>query len=193
MRDGTLFAIVLAAGESSRFGSTKQLAPFDGGTLVGHALRTAESVCGPRSLLVVGNEWQDVVAACRPQQGFFVRNPHYADGLASSIRCGVEAVAGSADAVLLMLADQPLIQADHLEELIARWRELPDRIVASGYSETLGPPVVFPREYFPALCSLDGDSGAKRVLEQYADLLVTVRNDAASTDVDRPEDLEALH
>ena len=193
MPKGTLFAIVLAAGESSRFGSTKQLAPFDGDTLVGRAVRTAESVCGRSSLLVVGNEWQKVVVACKPQQGFFVRNPHFRDGLASSIRCGVEAVATSADAVLLMLADQPLVQAGHLEELAARWRASPDRIVASHYSGTLGPPAIFPREFFPALCGLDGDSGAKRVLEQYADLLVTVRNDAASTDVDRPEDLDALH
>ena len=193
MPDGTLFAIVLAAGESRRFGSTKQLAPFDGDTLVGHAVRTAESVCGRSSLLVVGNEWQKVVAACKPQQGFFVRNPHFRDGLASSIRCGVEAVATSADAVLLMLADQPLVQADHLEDLVARWRASPDRIVASRYSGTLGPPAIFPRAFFPDLCGLDGDSGAKRVLEQYAELLVTVTNDEAATDVDRPEDLDALH
>ena len=189
----TLFAIVLAAGESSRFGSTKQLAPFRGGTLVGHAVRAAESVCGPRSVLVVGNEWQNVLAACRPQQGFFVRNPRYRDGLSSSIRCGVEAASGSADAVLLMLADQPLIEAEHLQALETRWRESPNRIVASAYAGTLGPPAIFPRGFFPDLCTLQGDAGAKRVIQQHADVAEIVKNDAGTADVDRPEDLESLH
>lgn len=187
-----LFAIVLAAGESSRFGSTKQLAPFRGSTLVRHALRAAEAVCGARSILVVGNEWQNVVAACRPQLGFFVRNPRYRDGLSSSIRCGVEA-AFSADAVLLMLADQPLIDTDHLQALESRWHKVPDRMVVSTYAGTVGPPAIFPRAFFQELCALQGDSGAKRVIRQHEDLAEIVEMDAGSVDVDRPEDLESLH
>ena len=192
MRARNLFAVVLAAGESSRFGSTKQLAPYAGGTLVAHAMRAAESVCGRRTLLVVGNEWRNVVTACAPLAGFFARNPRYRDGLSTSIRSGIESVSGAAEAVLLMLADQALIREEDLRALIARWEEAPDSIVASAYSGTLGPPVIFPSEYFTELCTLSGDSGAKRLIDKYADLLIAVKNDAASTDIDRPEDLEAL-
>jgi molybdenum cofactor cytidylyltransferase len=185
----TPFAIVLAAGRSSRFGATKQLQPFAGRPLVARAVRLAEDVCGCRSILVAGSDWAAVAEACAPMQGFLVLNSEYASGMASSIASGVKAVARVADAVLLLLADQPLVTPAHLHQLISTWHASPDSIVTSAYAATTGPPVIFPRRDFDALQSLHGDRGAHSVLEAAAGRVLCIDFADASLDIDRPEDV----
>ncbi|MBT8099189.1 MAG: nucleotidyltransferase family protein [Gammaproteobacteria bacterium] len=192
MTDPGLFAIVLAASESRRFGSTKQLATLAGRALVAYATGAAESVCGPRTILVVGNEWRNVATACGNLQGFLTVNTAYREGLSTSIRAGVACLPDAADAVLLLLADQPLITSEHLQTLVDQWRESPDSIIASTYADTLGPPVIFPRRFFTSLQSLRGDRGAKSVFDANSDYVVAVECTAAAHDVDHPEDLERL-
>lgn len=192
MTDPGLFAIVLAAGESRRFGSTKQLAPHAGRALVAHATGAAESVCGRHTLLVAGNEWRNVAAACAELQGFLVVNTAFREGLSTSIRAGVASLPGVADAVLLMLADQPLVTESHLRTLVGKWRESPDSIVASAYADALGPPVIFPRRFFASLKALRGDRGAKPVIDTNSDCVIAVECAAAAHDIDRPEDLERI-
>jgi molybdenum cofactor cytidylyltransferase len=192
MSESTLFSIVLAAGESSRFGSSKQLAKIDGSTLVARAMRNAEAICGRASLLVAGRDWQDVAAACRPLQGFIVVNEGYAGGMASSIKAGVAAVSNVADGILVILADQPLVTPEHLAALVAAWRQTPGTIVASAYAGTSGPPLVFPRDFFGDLMSLNGDRGAKSIIDRNSDRLLTIEFEPAAVDIDRPADLEIL-
>jgi len=192
MTGNSLFAIVLAAGSARRFGSTKQLALFEDQPLVTRAARTAESVCGSRSILVAGSDWQRVAAACAPLQGFMVINPSFADGIASSIASAVRSVSVVADAVLLMLADQPLVTAEQIALLVDAWKTRPDSICASSYAGTVGPPVIFPAHIFPELMDLRGDRGAKAVIDANRDKLISVRLDEAAVDVDCPEDLHGI-
>jgi CTP:molybdopterin cytidylyltransferase MocA len=192
MGTGNLFAIVLAAGSASRFGATKQLATIDGETLVSRAVRLAENVCGQSVVLVTGNDRTRVAAACAPLAGFFTVNTDYSSGLSSSIRAGIEAVNPTAYAALLLLADQPQIGIDDLMALCATWHRRPDAIVASAYAGTVGPPAIFPRALFPALSALDGDRGAKAVIEAHRENVELVECAAAAVDIDRPQDLEEL-
>jgi len=192
MTEHSTFAIILAAGESKRFGSTKQLAEYEGAPLVQRAVRLAEAVCGDHSVLVTGNDWQRVLAACGPQRGFFVRNDKYASGMASSIACGVKSVAHCADAVLLLMADQALITEDHLTSLIHAWHKAPRGIVASEYSRVQGPPVIFPVGCFDSLMNLEGDQGARALLNDSACSVTGIQFDAGEVDIDTPEDLARL-
>jgi CTP:molybdopterin cytidylyltransferase MocA len=192
MPDSSLFAIILAAGESKRFGTSKQLAEFEGASLVARAVRLAEAVCNDRSVLVVGSDWKRVLAACGQQRGFFVRNDNYESGMASSIACGVAAVSHTADAVLLLMADQPLISAEDLQSLIARWRQAPENIVVSEYSGVQGPPVIFPAPCFDSLTTLEGDQGARAILNDPRYSLSGIAIEAASVDIDTAEDLARL-
>lgn len=187
-----LFAIVLAAGAGERFGSTKQLAQYRGETLVRHAVGLAQQVCGPRSVLVCGADWRRVYSSCGRLAGFMVRNERYRDGMSSSIAAGVRAVADAAEAVMLLLTDQPLITDEHLRNLQRHWCENPDAIVATSYAGVTGPPVIFPAAFFSELTSLEGDTGARAVLQANRERVRRIAFEPAAVDIDRPADLDLL-
>ena len=192
MSPNALYAIVLAAGQASRFGSTKQLAIFGNEPLVKRAIRTAEQTCGPRSLLVTGNDWENVAKACEPLTGFMIYNPSYRDGLATSLAQGIRSIRDLADGVLLMLADQPLVNDEHLQVLTKAWHASPDFICASGYANTQGPPVIFPARFFADLLQLQGDRGAKAVIEANNEQVISIPFEDAALDIDRPDDLKQI-
>jgi molybdenum cofactor cytidylyltransferase len=122
-------------------------------------------------------------------QGFVVLNEDFASGLASSIRTAIHHLDAVAAGVLLLLADQPLVDAAQLEKLAESCTTNPGRIIASAYAGTIGPPVIFPREFCPELVDLSGDQGAKPVLERHRQLLITIKCEAAAVDIDHREDL----
>jgi len=192
MNNSKIFAIVLAAGKAERFGSTKQLATFEGEPLVRRAVRTAESVCFDRTIVVTGSDWQRVATAGKPRLGFFLNNPNFARGMGVSLSQAVGAISSIADAVLITLADQPLVTTDHLEELCRRWENSRQSIVASGFDDMAAPPVIFPRTDFASLQTLDDDRGARKVLSDHADRVINVNCEAAALDIDVPNDLERL-
>ena len=190
--DKRVFAIVLAAGSGRRFGGTKQLASYDGTPLVARAVRLAESVCGPRTVLVAGHEWRAVVDGCEPLQGFFTINVAYRSGMGSSIACGVKSVGEAADGIIIMLADQPLVTFEHLQRLISAWAGSGDHIAATSFAGTDGPPVIFPRRYFADLAALEGDQGARPVLKKAGSRVRRLEFEPAAVDIDAPGDLERL-
>lgn len=191
-REPRLYAVVLAAGLSERYGAVKQLAQYRGLPLAARALRNAESVCSNRTVLVTGHHGAAVHAACAPIAGFRVHNSDYRQGLASSIAHGVAAVRHAADGVLLLLADQPLIEQQHLARLAAHWSGAPERVVATAYAGKSGVPVIFPRRLFDDLCRLTGDTGAQPLLRRCGSDVLTVPCEAAAIDIDRPEDLAGI-
>jgi molybdenum cofactor cytidylyltransferase len=188
-----VFAVVLAAGTASRFGTTKQLQDYQGMPLVTRAVRLAEEVCGADSLLVVGMDRAAVAAAAAPLQGFFTINSDFEQGLATSVSCGIKSICDKADAVLLLLADQPLITAAHLQDLIAACSNSADAIVATAYAGASGVPAIFPRRDFQALIELQGDRGGRSIIESAGDRLQLIEFEDASVDIDRPEDLPAAY
>ena len=188
----TVFAAVLAAGGSQRFGRSKMLEPLQDETLVRRAANLARAMCGDRSILVVGHEGNAVTAAAGSAPQFVIVNERYEDGIGGSIALAAKAVAHVADALLLILADQPLVTAEHLRALISHWDGADDVIVATAFSETTGPPVLFPRAAFDALGELRGDQGAKHLMQSADFHLRTVPFEDAAIDIDTPADLAKL-
>lgn len=154
-------AVILAAGASTRLGSPKQLVELAGEKLLDRAVRVAGVAgCDP-VVVVLGSSAAQVQAECQLEQVEVVFNPVWSDGVGSSIRCGVEAVSGRCDAVILLTCDQPAITPEHLCGLIARCSEAP---VASSYANRRGVPACFPSGYFSRLAELRGDEGARGML-----------------------------
>jgi len=184
-----VWAVLLAAGAATRFGGNKQLAEFRGEPLARHAMRLATEVCGNRIILVTGHEWRAVNAACQPNPGFFVVNDAYAKGLGTSLALGVRAVPHTAGAVLVLLADQPLVTVRHLRTLVDTWTGDEQEIVASAYANTAGVPALFAAGCFEQLRLLSGDSGARDLLHDARYSLRTLAFADAATDIDTTDDL----
>lgn len=184
--------IVLGAGKSERFGTAKLLAEFRGKPLLHHSLLAAQGACPGDVCLVVGHKSDEIANSAQGLADIVVANEDYANGIGSSIACGIRACGKQADAVVVMLADQPLVSFSHLSELMQTWTGDPDEIVASGFSGVSGPPVLFASGLFSQLGQLSGDVGARKILDDNAQAVRTVDFEAASVDIDTPEDLQAL-
>ena len=187
-----IFAVVLAAGQAQRFGATKQLQIFDGEALVRRAAALARSVCSEKTLLVAGHDWRKVVEAADEQCQFIAINEQHADGIGTSIACAARSLKKAADALLILLADQPLINADHLNALLSAWSGDADEIVASAYAGVQGSPVLMPRDAFSQLAELRGDSGARKLMDDPDYRVSTVWFDPAAIDIDTREDFNRL-
>jgi Uncharacterized MobA-related protein len=157
--------VLLAAGGARRFGSQKLIAPFRGVPLVRHAAVTLASATD-QLIVVVGNGRERVRDALHGLSANFVENAAWADGLASSLRCGIAAVAPEVHAIIVALGDQPEIDPLVIRAVAARWRETRQPIVVTRYADAQGHPTLFARELFGEIMGLTGDRGARRVIDR---------------------------
>jgi len=186
----SLHVILLAAGSSSRFGSPKQLADVDGRPMLARAVDTVIDLAGRDAVTVVlGANAARLEPLVRQASATVALNPDYAQGIGSSIRTGLAQVPAGVHGVLIVLADQVAVTAEDLRGLVARWKQQPDRIVASRYGETTGAPAIFPSDLFPELAALQGDRGARSLLSRHPGRVVAVPTPSAALDVDTPDDL----
>lgn len=189
---GTIRIAVLAAGESRRFGAAKLLVAVDEQPLILHALARAQRACPGGVLLVTGHGAEAIESVAASFADIIVRNPDYTAGLGTSIAAAVRACTPDTDALVIALADQPMVTAGHYRALIAAWNRADLGIVATAFADTFGPPVLFGRQHFSALAALDDDSGAKRILLAHPEYVTTVGFEPAAIDIDSPADLAAL-
>jgi len=186
-------AVVLAAGGARRFGRPKQVLEHGGRPLVETAVRAVlGGGCDP-VFVVVGAHAEVVSRALADLSVQVVPNPGWEEGMASSIRLGVERVANEprAEAVLLIPSDLPHASASVVCRLIEAARGRPGdvlRLAACAYAGTLGPPALFPRSQFGRLLRLSGDQGAKSILLEQAQHVAQVAWPEGEWDVDRPDD-----
>ena len=185
-----IFAAVLAAGRAERFGTSKQLAEIDGRSLVQRALAAARACCGDHVLLVVGHDADRVIRSAGELSRFIVVNENYIDGMGASLAVAARTLAEGADAILVVLADQPFVDAAHLHKLCSAWDGSDDTIVATAFAGAQGPPILLPKSAFAELQALTGDAGARCLLADSRFRVTTVWNDAAAIDIDTPEDLD---
>ncbi len=186
----SLHVMVLAAGSSSRFGSPKQLADVAGRPLLARVLDTVSQLQRRHAVTVVlGAHAERLEPLVREAAANVAFNPEHAQGIASSIRVGLAQAPIDARGVLIALADQVAVTADDLRQLVTRWEQQPDRIVAAQYAGTIGVPAIFPADLFRELFELQGDRGARAVLRRHPERVISVPMPAAAQDVDTPADL----
>jgi len=184
-----LHALILAAGASRRFGSPKQLARIDGRPMLHAVLSRAVEVAGHSVTVVLGAHAAELAPLLSHSPASIAINREWELGQSSSIRAGLARMPGSADAVLILLVDQPSVTTEDLRRLVGAWRRQPDYIAAAQYGATVGAPAIFPQWCFRELGELRGDRGASSLLLRHADRVVRVPMTSAAVDVDTPEDL----
>ena len=187
--------IILAAGKASRMGKPKQLLTYQGISLISHAVKIAlNSICKP--VVVVLGAYAEQI---KPQIDKFpiqiVENPHWQTGMSSSIRAGITAIKESnskLDAVIIALADQPLINSAVFNQLIQSYQQTENIIIASAYDDIVGVPALFNQSLFSELMQLQGDKGAKYLMRKYQNEVLTIKIPEAGIDIDTPDDYEKL-
>ena len=179
---------VLAAGGSRRLGRPKQLVSIDGQPLVRRVASRAASRF--TTAVIVGAHASEVMNALTGAPITLIENPSWEGGLSSSVKHAVLwARTMGAPALIVLLGDQPLLDAAHLEALTAAWRAGAD-VVASFYAERAGVPALFDASILHELETLEGDAGAARILRGRAGV-ATIQWPAGEVDIDTEEDVRA--
>ncbi len=187
-----VYALILAAGASRRMGSPKQLLVWNNHTLLEHAISKARSLLNDRCVVVLGAHAESIRASVNLDGVRVIINLDWQEGIASSIRNGIKALPASADAVLILLCDQPLIDVEHIQSLLDGWQKEPSCITASVYRDGVGVPALFPAKFFVELLQLEGDQGAKRLLMKFNGSLLKIPLPEAELDIDSAGDFEYL-
>ncbi len=179
-------------------GRPKQLLPYRGSTLIAHAVSQAVQALDS-VIVVVGAYSSEVRATVGGLQVAIVENPSWETGLSSSIAAGIDHLSNckNVDGALLMAGDQPFVTAAHLQAIVAAFSITgtgpgPD-IVAAEYGGTLGVPALFTHRLFPRLLALNGDKGARILIQDPALRVMPFPLPEAAIDIDTPDDAATLY
>ena len=184
--------VVLAAGKSGRLGTPKQTLVYEGKTLLQRSVEAAVGTGLQPVLVVVGAHHSTMEKELEAIKGIrIVLNKGWEEGMASSIRCGVEMAMRmdrDLDGLIMMVCDQPFVTTELLKGLIQKHQETGMPVVASSYGNHTGVPAFFDKQFFKQLLLLKGDTGARKLLKDQADQVTLVHFPGGATDIDTLED-----
>jgi len=184
--------VLLAAGGSRRLGQPKQLLRLDGETLVHRAARLGLATAPAEAIVVCGANADAVWAGVADLPLRKIACSAWEAGLGESLAVGLGALSPDIDGALVLLCDQPALDASHLLALRDAWRGDPTRAAASEYAGVLGVPALLPRRWFAPLAEGGHDHGARDLLRANADQVHAVPAPSLADDVDTPEQASGL-
>jgi len=190
-----LGALILAAGAATRMGGIKQLLPYRGRTFVEHAIEQAQQANFTPVVVVVGAQAEAVAQAVARTSAESVVNRNWASGMGSSIGCGLARIlelSPHLDALAVLLADQPLVTAAHLEKMGRVFALNNAPILAASYASTVGVPAIFRSGVFARLRKLPPDAGARALLRGGDAEVERYNLPEAALDIDTPDDFAAV-
>lgn len=187
--------LILAAGSSSRMGQPKQLLPWKDTTLLDNILKKVTSSCPMQIIVVLGAYAERIRSEIQEKKPIILMNEKWESGLGSSLACGAKYILEKKetyDGVLVLLGDQPFIDEDFIDTMIATFYDNEKGIVATTYGKKVGVPALFSKDYFDALADLKGDSGAKSMLIAHDNDVIPISAGNVTLDIDTQQDYERL-
>ncbi len=188
--------VILAAGASSRMGQAKQLLPWQDTTLLGNAIRNAKASHTNSVTVVLGANAEAIRNEISESQIAIVENLGWASGLGSSIACGTNFLIrkkNKPNGILVMLADQPLIDAAYLNAMMAAFNPQQEMIIATAYQDRAGVPALFSKDYYKKLTKLDDDFGAKKIIDGDKKKVSILDLGQITVDIDTKSDYKKLN
>ena len=187
-------AIILAAGQSRRMGRLKQLLPLAGKPLLQHAIDNARASNVDEVLLVLGHGTATIRQSLDLTDVLVVENPHYLDGMHTSLYAGIRALPPDCEAFVMLLGDQPYVLPAYIDAVIGTFRREGGPIVAAFYRGERGHPVLFARPLFEEMLAKLGEGGARRLIAAHAAEVqrAEIAAPRPDVDVDTPQDYERL-
>lgn len=194
-------AVILAAGMATRFraadpaSTSKVLAQLDGKPLLRHVVDAALASRARPVIVVTGHAQAEVAAALAGLDVIVAHNGDYASGLASSLKRGLTAIPEECSGFVVLLGDMPRVSATIIDRLIAALETKAQALaVVPTFNGQRANPVVIARAAFPLLAGIEGDQGARKVLQAAGDQVIElpIDDEAVTTDIDTPDALRAL-
>jgi len=187
--------IILAAGSSSRLGRPKQLLIYEGKTLLERATEAAlNSSCKP--VLVVLGDKADLMPRMSPRPDLnYLVNERWQEGMSTSISRGLTALLEAEpnlDGVVIAATDQVFLSPGVINALVSAKAAGTKNIIASGYAQTQGSPVLFSNAYFDHLLAINGEPGAKNLLKLHPNDTQIVTFELGHIDIDTEADYTKL-
>jgi molybdenum cofactor cytidylyltransferase len=191
--------IILAAGASHRFGQNKLLIPLGGHAVLYHALQAALTAPLDPVILVLGYECDKALQALEELRGSpklrVLKNSHWAQGRAESLKLGLAAVPAHAPGALVLLGDMPLMTPALIARVVQAFLRV-HTLCFPIYRGLPGRPVAIPRELFGEFAQLCGDASGLPILQKYWERAIKLElapdEEPTQWDIDTPEDLERM-
>ncbi len=184
--------IVLAAGESSRFGEPKQLLDWFGEPLVKFVSEKVQAGgCSP-VVVVTGADHDSVSRALGEVQVEVVCNPLWQAGQSTSVRAAIQALPGDIGAAIFTLVDQPRIPVELISALRMKHARNPASIILPSMDGKPANPVLFDQSVFQDLENLEGDIGGRALFDKYKPTSIPWDDPASQMDIDTPEDYQKI-
>ncbi|WP_299317109.1 nucleotidyltransferase family protein [uncultured Maribacter sp.] len=192
-KDVHIAVLIMAAGASSRMDGIKQLMPWKDSNFLMETIKTVQQTNSTSIHVVLGSNAEFISAECSLKEKDIdvIVNSNWENGLGDSIAHGVKVLLKQTpglDGVLICLADQPLLSFEYLNSLIEEFIKHPSKIIATNYDKKVGVPALFPKLLFEKLCTLKGDFGAKEILNDKSNVIISL--DAANQIIDIDTNLE---
>lgn len=172
-------------------GEPKQLLPLEGRSILAHTLANLRASHVNEIVLVLGFAADAIRQQVDLQAVKAVENKNYEQGMGSSLRTGLSALDPCVDASLMVLADQPFVRPDTIDQIIDQYRRSDAQIVVPTYQGFRGNPILLDRSVFPEVMTLKGDIGCRAIFGDHADGIVKVAVDDIGIllDIDSKQDL----
>lgn len=183
--------ILLAAGASTRMGQPKQLLPWKGNTLLGHALAVAKTSRLSSVVVILGANSELVRTAFSLDHPHVVINKRWETGMGSSLKAGLAYLTSKSnpDAIMAMVCDQPFVTTAHLDRLLEAFERSGKQAVASGYGATSGVPAIFGKHLYEEILRMPDDEGAKKIIaRRQENERITIELVQGETDLDTYDD-----
>lgn len=192
MSIGELSILIPAAGASKRLGQAKQLVRHKAGSLIQNAIDCAHSIAPLEIIVITGANAKAVKDSVQGIPVRWVHNSRWTEGMGSSIATGAAIINPKSLGVMVLLCDQWKIQTSDLRLLAETWQAHPERIVCANTQGRNMPPAIFPVSCFSRLQALDGESGARTILQDHPGSLTAVPMRNAGFDLDTPTHMNQL-
>lgn len=187
--------LIIAAGQSKRLGKPKQLLAFEGKSLINRIMDTAKLAGTYPITLVLGANSDKITAQLEDEHLTVVINEQWEEGMASSIRTGVKSMIQASpniDGIMILVCDQPFINAESINGLIASQLSTGKPIAACYYANVSGTPALFHKSIFPELLALKGDIGAKKIIKNKEEEVAKLHFEKGVLDIDTEADYKQL-
>lgn len=187
--------LIIAAGESKRMGSPKQLLNIEGETLINRMIHIVKKAVNFPVYVVLGASAESIQAQLPKLDVKIVHNAHWQEGMASSIRIGLNTAKAQnpeTDGLMVVVCDQPYITESTISSLLELQEEKDTQMAAAYYDDVMGTPALFHQTIFDEILSLKGDIGAKKIIQSRPEEVAKLHFEKGLLDIDTKEDYQAL-